>query len=210
MKTTHQTEIFTRSKFFWVSILYFLCKGMHWQITYINCNLTRVEILNGLHDNGRAVVLTCNSMNRSIYQRQQTMVSPNRRDIAFFVGMILRPWWYGRLFNEGLLKRLCQSIDSSLKSENVRIKRFLTMMNLWNNAVRRWYWWKVIAILLVGGMDYQIIFWNICIGELHNSLANSMIVRRCNVGSGILVDVVFSNNFGHILFQTSWSKTPFM
>ena len=42
--------------------------------TYINCNLTRVEELSGLHDNIRAMVLTCNSMNRSIYKRQQFKV----------------------------------------------------------------------------------------------------------------------------------------
>ena len=168
------------------------------------------------------MVLTYNSINRSIYQRQQTTVSLNRWDIAFFVGMILRPWWYDRislmglhynhqpstLFYKGLFKYICQSIDSYFKSENLRMKRFLTMINLWNNAVRRWYWRKIIAILLVNGMDCQIINWNICLGELHNSLANPMIVRRCSVGSGVLIDVVFINNCEHIPFQTSLCKNP--
>ena len=225
MKTAHQTEIFTWSEFFRVSILCFLCKCVHWQITYINCNLTRVEALNGLHDNIHEMVLTCNSVKSSTYQRQQTMVCLNRWDIAFFVGMILKPWWYDRLslmgfhyslqppilFNEDLLNNLCQSIDSSLKSENLRMKRFLKMINLWNDATRRWYWRKIIAILLVDGMDCQIITWNVCHGQLHNSLANPMIVREDAVLDlaflSMLSLAIIVNTF---FFRLLGVKTPFM
>ena len=76
------------------------------------------------------------------------------------------------------------------------------MINFWNNAL------TTITILLVYGMDCQIITWNIWLGELHNSLANPLIVRRYSGGSGFFVDVVFSNKCEHILFKTSWCKSP--
>ena len=166
----------------------------------------------------------CEISNNTFFHRTPLVSASvfNRLNVVFFVGMILRPSWYDRLsfmgfhcshqpsllFTEGLLKCLYKSIKSSLKSENLRIKRFLTMINLCNNAVRWWYWCKIIAILLIVGMDYQLIILNICLREPHNSRANPMIMRGYSVGSGVVVDVAFGNNCEHIPFQTSWCENP--
>ena len=108
------------------------------------------------------------------------------------VGMIDSVWWVSTTFSNHLYSHLQFLEKWEFEGEEV--------------PVRWWYWHKIIAVLVIDGMDCQIVTRNICLGELHNNLPNPMTVRRCSIGAGILVNVVFGNNCEHILFQTSWCK----
>ena len=80
-------------------------------------------------------------------------------------GMIDSFWWVSSTTSNHPFSSMRAHLKSYVDPSTM--KRLLTMINLWNNAVRRWYWRKIIAIFLVDGMDCQIIASNTSLEELH-------------------------------------------